>query len=299
MSPSVPRDACSKQSKAPLEAFESTPGVRGKVVVSGVTHEGWILLDTAATASRVRSATKEDATPARLPARFSVGSWTADVTVDNSVELWGFAAPDGEGTQVATLETDVFVSLALRIDTRDGQVYFSDDGSACPADALRASGFHRMDTTGYYQRGGEFASVGEWEAPLVPTVEIELLGTRVRAQIDTGYAGSELEVQVNQALLQLLLPRLGQKTAETPIDGVPYDTYTPEDSAVEFIDSDTSAPCARVGPVNVLLKPGEDAIAGWDVPAALVSAAAFFKAFAAVELRADQAALWAVPRKEG
>jgi hypothetical protein len=53
-----------------------------------------------------------------------------------------------------------------------------------------------------------------------------------------------------------------------------------------------------VGPVNVLLKPGQESIAAWDVPAALVSAAVFFEAFAVVELRADQAAVWAVPYEE-
>jgi hypothetical protein len=273
------------------------PGVRGKVVVGGATTEGWILLDTAATETRVRTATKGDAERSGIAARFLLGdAFVADVAAGSSNALWDFDAPSGKGTQVATLETDVFIHWAVRFDTRDNRAYFSDDGAACHAHALRRAGLHRMDTAGYYQREGPFASVGKWAAPTVPTVAIEILGTRVRAQLDTGFEGPELEVQINRPLFSALAGRLGNTTGQTLVGGLPHDTYVPDDGGVDFIDSDSGRSFARVDHPKFLVKPGDAAIAGWDVPAALLSAAVIFRAFDVVELRADQKAVWGSPR---
>ncbi len=288
--------ACSHQNAVALESFLQGPGVRGKVVAGGVTSEGWILLDTAATVTRVRTKANGDAEVTE-PAHFALGtSWSADVQAGASNALWGFDAPDGTGTQVATLETDVFVSWAVRIATSEKQVYLSDDGAACSADLLRAGGFHRMDTTGYYQRGGTFASVGSFAAPTVPTVEVEILGTRVRAQIDTGFDVSDTYVQINAKLLKVLASKLGKVTGQIPLGGPPQDTYVPAGGAVDFIDSDTNKSFARVSKPKFLVKTGTESIAAWDVPAALISAPAFFGALDTVELRADQKAVWAVAR---
>jgi hypothetical protein len=208
-----------------------------------------------------------------------------------SNDLWTFGAPPGGG-QVATLETDVMKSWAVRVSLADRKIYLSDDQHACTPDILRSQHLHRMDTTGFYQRAGSFASVGDFLAPTVPTVKVSFLGETFEAQLDTGYQGTERQLQINQALFARLRDKLGRSTTRV-VGDAGMDSYQTQ-GKFHLVDSDANPPSEMGLPEDavVLVKTGSQSIAAWKIPAAQMSARLFFDIVDEVEFRADQQAMW-------
>ncbi|MCX4240844.1 hypothetical protein [Paraliomyxa miuraensis] len=283
------KGACGREHPMFLEGYEGSPGVRGRFSAGESLHEGWMLLDTGNTLTKIRG--------------------NAEGTVDVGFELApglerrllagydpfvGIRAP--AGGQAALIGTDLLGGLAVRLDFDEGQVLFATDELACSDEELRRMGYHRFDTDGYYQRDANWASVGKYLAPNVPTIEVEILGKTVRMQIDTGYSGAALHVQLNKPLFELIRDELGPSIGKIEVGRASLESYELPAGSLKFHDADSRDAIAMLGAATALVKEGDESIAAWDVPAAMLSVAALSSAFSSVELRADLEDVWVMPR---
>jgi len=292
-----PGPPCSQQTAINAAMNQCSFGAAGTLKTAAGTANGWVVFDTGGSNTLVRTAQKGD--PDQPTAStITVGegfAFEASFTTRNG--LWDFRAPGGG--QIATIGTDILKSWAVRLSTVDGKVYFSDDKHACAARQLVAAGFHRLDTAGYYQRSGKKVIVSKLAAATVPTVEINLFGYRVPAQLDTGYMGSEPQLQINKAFLALLKETVNLGPAETrKVGKFRSEAFAIPEGDFALIDSDTRQPFGRRPPFVLVVKEGEGGIAAWSVPAAQISSVLFFAIADAVELRADQHTMWVHARVE-
>jgi hypothetical protein len=294
---------CSEQFAVRREDFQGTVGVRGTISGNGHSLTGWTLVDTGGSYLRVRSPRDDGSPDASQKDAFtlSFGPWKATSHGAFSSALFGFYGPsdDGrstvKGTQIGTIGSALLSQWAVRI--APTEVLFSDDGSACSVARLQAEGFHRMDSTGYFQRSGAQADVKP-AVPLdlvIPTVPARILGHEVVVQIDTGYEApaDDLQIEVNHAFAQQLkLPAKPGKTLV--INGVDVPWYRVPGWTIEFIDADSKQSFASVRDISIVVKDRQGGgIASWGVPAALISSRVFARAFAETELRADLKSVWA------
>ena len=293
----APADLCSKQHPMDLEMFNYATGARGAIDFNGTASRGWILVDTGASESLIRTATKNSPGSAQSSiAKISFpGAWSPELWLTTSNNLWDVQAP--QGGQIATLGTDFMKLWTVRISTSDNKILFSDAEHSCSPDRLRSQGFFKMDTSGFYQREGQQVQVSlRYSAPNIPTVMIKLLGEVVVAQIDTGYQGPEHRVQINEALFKILKGKLGAKTGTIKMTslagGSEMDVYKPNGSLV-FFDSDTKMMVAqKSSSFSVLVKRDGQSIAEWSIPAAMISSSLLFALFSEIELRADLRSIW-------
>jgi hypothetical protein len=201
------------------------------------------------------------------------------------------------GNQIATVGSVLMSQWAVRFTST--KIFLSSDAKACPRDQLLRDHFHRMDSTGYFQRSGPKADVKPKVKNLdvtIPTMKATLFGQTIPVQIDTGYQVSDAQIQVNDALFRLIEPQLGPVQGTFPINGQQRNRYVPAGASIRFIDSDTGQPFVEVKGIAIVPKPADDGgIALWGVPAAMISGRVFVKAFTEVELRADQETIWAIP----
>jgi hypothetical protein len=295
--PKKPTPSCSQQTAVDAAMYQCSFGVASSVVSGVRTANGWALLDTGATGTLVRTA-KRGAPERPVASVINIATgFSFDSTFTSANTLWDFRAPTGG--QVATIGTDLMKLWAVRLSTTDSKVYFSDDQHACSAKELAAAGYHRLDTEGYYQRKGAFVSIGKYAAPTVPTVEVSVLGHRVRAQLDTGYEGPERQLQVNKVFFQELnkSAKLGRKEVRT-VGKFRSEAYVRPEGDFALVDSDTHELFGRRPAMVIVVKEGEGGIASWSVPAVQMSSVLFFEIADAAELRADQHAMWVHAREQ-
>lgn len=290
--------ACAPDLDLALEVFEQTPGLRASVEIEGTRQTGWMLLDTATTLTKVRADAAPDLSVALShSAIFHFGdNMTATLPVGLDA-FPGIRAP--AGGQLALVGTDLLGSYAVRFDFVRDRVGFTDFTQACAPSELSKENLQRLDTAGYFQQADAatpWAPVSaKWLAPDVPTIVVDVLGVRARAQLDTGYSGSESHFQVNAALHAQLVPRLGAVEVVS-LGGAELKSYELPAGALQAIGPDGTS-ISSLGPSRLVLKTGDQSIAAWEVPAALLSARTVRELFDLVELRADDAAVWVAPRR--
>ncbi|MDB4960581.1 MAG: hypothetical protein JWP01_580 [Myxococcales bacterium] len=143
LAPKSSPGACSRQTSVARLMFQCAPGAIGSIAMDGNSSSGWLVWDTGATYSLMRTTTRESPAGSPASAAVTMGDWTGTVVAAPSGKLWSMKAPS-EG-QVATVGTDLLKTLAVRISTGSRTLYVSDDEHACSADQLRSEGFRRLD----------------------------------------------------------------------------------------------------------------------------------------------------------
>ncbi len=292
-----PGAPCSQQTVIEAVMNQCAFGAAGTLKNAAGTAAGWVVFDTGGSSTLVRTAQKGDLEQV-VASTITVGDGFAfESSFSTRNNLWDFRAPGGG--QIATIGTDIMKAWAVRLSTADGKIYLADDKHACAAKQLVSAGFHRLDTAGYYQRTGKKVIVTTKAAAMVPTVEINLMGYRVPAQLDTGYMGAERQLQINKPLLALLRETVELGPPETrKVGKFKSDAWVRPAGDFALIDSDTRQPFGRRPPLVVVVKEGDGGIAAWSTPAAQMSSSLFFEIADAVELRADQHTMWVHARTE-
>jgi len=172
-------------------------------------------------------------------------------------------------------------------------MYFSEYSKSCSNEELKSQGYKSLDTSGFYQLKGQQMSVSSsLKSPEIPTVWVEIQGIRIPAQIDTGYQVKfgENFVQINEPLLRLIKNKL-----PTPNQFGNY--FLKNDGLVYFASKNSSEKVAFLNDVYLTVKKvGGGGIAEWEIPAAMISAPAFFNTFKSSEFRADNNSVWVKSR---
>lgn len=297
---------CSRQFAIPIEKFWGGLGARGSIRNNqGIEWNGWALFDTGADQTRLRHPTIKNGLDINttMNSILSFGDWrAAESSVLLSPGLWAITAPNNigdtagsKGLQIATIGTAIMKDFAVRID--DDKMYFSYLSRACTEDQLKSEGYVRMDTSGFYQSEGQYVPVSnKYLAPNIPTVWIDIFGFKVPAQIDTGYQvqSGKNYIHANKPLMDLLKSKLppldssGDESTDYHIINKGF-TYLVSKGATTEITSLS----------NVYIRPkhsGGGGIAEWGIPAAMISAPAFFNSFSSSEFRADKKSVWVKTR---
>ncbi len=121
---------------------------------------------------------------------------------------------------------------------------------------------------------------------------MEILGVPVLAQIDTGFQDkfNQNFVDINKPLIDLLASKLPAVNN--------YGNYYVGKDGLTYVETKEST--KKIATVdNVYLRPkapGSGGIVDWNIPAAMISAPAFFNAFNSSEFRADTKSVWVKKR---